>query len=393
MPFAEWTRMDLRAEFCALALAPGANRRALCRRFGIAPTTGYKWLARYGAAGEAGLQERSRRPHVSPGRSSDETEAAVLALRRAHPAWGGRKIRKRLERAGPAPVPAASTVTAILRRHGALDGPGAGEARGFERFAQAAPNALWQMDFKGHVALARGRCHPLTLVDDHSRYALAIEACADERAATVRERLAGVFRRYGLPGRILCDNGPPWGTAGSGPGPTGLEVWLMDLGVGLVHGRAYHPQTQGKVERFHRSLKAEVLAGRLFADLSAIGAALERWRGVYNRVRPHEALGEAVPAGLYQPSPRALPDAVPPPDYESGAVVRQVQAGGWISWRGRRLACSKALAGRPVALRPTATDGVLELCYRTFVLAQVDLRQPSQPVHHVPEQVSTLSPV
>lgn len=375
MPFAECSRMSLRAEFCRLARAPGANVRALCRAFGIAPATAYKWLARYAAAGEAGLTDRSRRPRTSPGRSLPALEARVLALRAAHPAWGGRKIRKLLEREGVPGLPCPATITAILRRHGRLDGPRAGAARAFVRFEHARPNDLWQMDFKGHVTLDRGRCHPLTVLDDHSRYALAIQACADERSGTVQARLARLFARFGLPERILCDNGPPWGTAGQGPGPTGLEVWLMDLDVGVVHGRPYHPQTQGKEERLHRSLKAEALQGPPWRDLAEAQVALSRWRGVYNRVRPHEALGLAVPASRYRPSPRRLPGRVDEAEYEAGVLVRRVQQGGWISLGGRRIACSKGLAGRPVALRATLTDGVLDLCYRSFVLAQVDLRQ------------------
>lgn len=392
MPFEERSIVSHREEFCRLALTAGANRRELCRRFGIGPATGYKWLDRFRAEGVAGLSDRSRRPLTSPERSSAAVEAQVLEVRAAHPAWGGRKIRRVLQNKGAPVVPSASTVTAILRRHRVLDGPGAGERRDWVRFEHAHPNDLWQMDFKGHFALGAGRCHPLTVLDDHSRYALVIGACGDERDGTVRERLAAAFERYGLPRRILSDNGPPWGSTGGEL--TALAVWLMDLGVGVAHGRPYHPQTQGKEERFHRSLKAEVLDGRCFASLWEAQAAFDGWRRVYNTQRPHEALGGDAPASRYRMSAQAMPGAVAPPAYEGEAAVRTVCQGGSISFKGRRIKAPKALAGKRVALRATTTDGLFDLCYRSHALAQVDLRQSMVTlVHHVSEHPSTLSPV
>lgn len=385
--------LDRRAEFVRLARAGGLSVSELCRRFGVSRSNGYKWLARYAAEGPAGLEERSRRPHVSAGRSLPETEARVVAVRQAHPAWGGRKIRRVLEREGGT-APSASTITQILRRAGLLDGPGAGEKRDWCRFEQPSPNELWQMDFKGHFALGEGRCHPLTLLDDHSRYALEIGACGDERTATVRERLGAVFRRYGLPWRILADNGPPWGGSAGVARHTPLTVWLLDLGVVVSHGRPYHPQTQGKEERFHRTLKAEALDGRSFRTLAEAQAAFDAWREVYNTDRPHEALGLLTPSERYRASPRQMPETIAPPDYETNAAVRTVHDGGWISFRGRKINCPKAFAGRRLALRATATDGVLNLCYRSHVLAQLDLRHNMhQPVLDLPEQPSSMSPV
>ena len=393
MPFRECSIVSQREEFCRLALAPGANVRALCRRFGLgSPRTAYKWIARYRAEGRAGLVDRSRRPHASPGRSSAELESRVIALRTEHPCWGGRKLRRLLEWEGVAAVPAASTITEILRRHGLLDGPGAGEARDWVRFEHAEPNDLWQMDFKGHFPIATGRCHPLTLLDDHSRYALEIGACGDEREKTVHQRLERLFRRYGLPWRILADNGPPWGAPDRSL--TRIGVWLLDLGIGLSHGKPYHPQTQGKEERFHRTLKAEVLGDRCFRSLDEAQATFDVWREIYNTRRPHEAIGLEVPASCYCPSSRDMPSVIKPPEYDPQDLVRIVRDGGCISFRSRRFWVSKALAGRPVALRATSTDGLLDLYYRRQLLTQVDLRQElARGVHHVPEQVTTLYPV
>lgn len=391
MPFLERSLMSHREEFCRLA-ASDVGMAALCGRFGISRTAGYKWLGRFRAEGAGGLSDRSRRPRTSPSRTDAETEARILAVRRAHPAWGGRKIRRILEMDGAPVVPSASTVTEVLRRHGLLDGPRAGEPRAWLRFEQAAPNDLWQMDFKGHVAMAQGRLHPLTVLDDHSRYALVLAACADERTGTVQAQLTTAFRRYGLPWRMLADNGGPWGSGGGEP--TRLAVWLMDLDVRLVHGRPHHPQTQGKEERFHRTLKAELLGNRCFRDIAEAERVLRDWREVYNVRRPHEAIGLATPASRYRPSLRAMPETIAPPDYEPQAQVRTVGRSNEISFQGRRLRCPQAFVGRRLALRATETDGVFDLCYRHQVLSQVDLRQNRvKPVHHVSEQVSTLSPV
>jgi transposase InsO family protein len=392
MPFRECSIVSQREEFCRLALSPGANVRELCRRFGVGHTAAYKWLGRYRALGVAGLWDRSRRPCVSPSRTSSELEAQVLELREQHPCWGGRKLHRVLQEDGLSP-PSASTITAILRRHGRLDGPSAGKPCAHVRFERPAPNDLWQMDFKGHFALARSRCHPLTLLDDHSRYALEIGACADEREMTVRTRLVRLFERYGLPWQILCDNGPPWGTTGP-ERHTRLTVWLLDLDVAVTHGRPYHPQTQGKEERFHRTLKAEVLDGRSFRDLAEAQRAFDAWRDIYNSRRPHEALAMEVPASRYQPSCRTMPAIIAPPDYEAQAIIRKVDQSGWLSLKGHKIRLSKAFVGRRIALRATNTDGLFDLCYRRHVLAQVDLRQNvTKSVHHVPEHPSILCPV
>jgi transposase InsO family protein len=393
MPFKEFSIMSRREELCRLADLPGANLSELSRRFGVSRTTAYEWLGRYRAGGEAGLYDRSRRPKFSPSKTSAALEARVLALREEAPCWGGRKLRRLLQDEGVVPVPSASTITEILRRHGKLDGPRAGQQWDFIRFEYPEPNDLWQMDFKGHFALGQGRCHPLTVIDDHSRFALAVGACADERTGTVAGRLERLFKERGLPRVILADNGSPWGTCGP-ERHTVLTVWLLDLGIRVSHGRPYHPQTQGKDERFHRTLKQELLDREIFADLDAAQARFDAWREIYNRKRPHQALDYATPASRYQDSPRKMPETIAPPDYETQAQVRKVDDHGRILFKGHRIRCSKAFKGKSVALRATDTDGLFDLCYRRHVLAQVDLRQNIvQTVHHVPEHLTTISPV
>ena len=362
MPFREVSAMDSRLEFVCLAGVEGANVRSLCRRFRISPTTGYKWLERYRAFGCAGLEEASRRPLASPRRSKSQIEEAVLAIRTAHPAWGGRKIAAVLERKGLS-APAPSTITAILRRHGVEIGAFGGGAKPFVRFEHPAPNELWQMDFKGHVGMANGqRLHPLTILDDHSRYCLTLGAAENQKTATVQGFLTSAFRRYGLPRTLITDNGAPWG---DGPGSpyTPLGVFLIDQGIAISHSRPYHPQTMGKDERFHRSLKAEALSGPPFADLQAASRKLAVWREVYNRERPHEGIGMAVPADRYAASPREYRETVPPFDYAPGDALRRVQIGGRINFDGCETRVPKAFAGREIALRATNQDGLYEVFY------------------------------
>ena len=239
MPWREVSAMDERGEFVRLAMMEGANRRELCRRFGISADVGYKWLARR-QAGDLLLTDRSRRPHASPGHSSPQIEAAVLAVRQAHPVWGARKIAACLRRDGLAP-PAVSTIHEILRRHGLVAPFPVAPGKAWTRFEKAEPNQLWQMDFKGWVKLTTGeRCHPLTIVDDHSRFCPCLKACADQQGVTVTAHLTETFRRYGLPLAFFVDNGPPWGEPG-GEGWTRLCVWLLKLGVEVLHSRPYHP--------------------------------------------------------------------------------------------------------------------------------------------------------
>jgi transposase InsO family protein len=374
VPWSEKSIMSQRHEFVMLFEREGVNRRELCRRFGISPTIGYRLWARWRQEGKAGLADRSRRPRRSPGRSSADIEALVLAVRDEHPAWGGRKLRRRLQDLGHQPAPSASTITAILHRHARIEGAASAGHQAFVRFERAAPNELWQMDYKGHFATRAGRCHPLTVVDDHSRYAVGLRACGDQRGDTVQAELTAIFRRYGLPERMLMDNGSPWGSDALHR-HTWLTVWLLELGVAISHGRPYHPQTQGKDERFHRTLTAEVIGRRAFADLAECQCRFDAWRVVYNTQRPHEALDLATPAARYRPSERRFPETIEPFDYGPGAIVRRVDEDGWLSFRNRPVKLGRAFGHRRVALRPTDQEGCFDVMFCTHQVGALDLRQ------------------
>src|SRR5919106_525812 len=229
MPWKENSVVELRKEFIDLA-KNGDNITRLCKSFRISRKTGYKWLERFDVSGEKGLNDLSRRPMNSPGRISQEIEEAILQVRKAHQVWGGRKIRRVLQNRGIKNVPSASTITEVLRRNGLIDEMERLKHMPFQRFERKYPNDLWQMDFKGHLPCPEGRCHPLTVLDDHSRYSVILKACLNERRETVQSSLTEAFRTYGLPIQMISDNGSPWGNHGHNPF-TKLTVWLMRLGI------------------------------------------------------------------------------------------------------------------------------------------------------------------
>ena len=369
MPFQD--QEGSREELCKLALAEGSNRRELCRRFNVRPRILYKWLERYRTDGAAGLADRSRRPHRSPCQTGTEMEAAVLSVRRENPVWGGRKIAASLRRHG-LEAPAPSTITAILRRHG--EPMTAAGHKVWKRFEHAEPNAMWQMDFKGDVPFGGGQLYPLTVVDDHSRYAVVLQAAANQRRATVQRAVQAAFERYGLPEVILTDNGPPWGDTGERR-LTKFGVWLIEHGVAPWHSPPRHPQSHGKNERFNRTLNIELLERMSFEDLLDAQQAFDAWRHRYNHHRPHDALGLAVPAERYRLSARAFKPVVEPFEYAADDTVRSVDINGRFSFSDRRFKASKALSGKQIALRPTDCDGVYHLVFRNTLLKTIDLNR------------------
>lgn len=367
--------MSLREEFVLLARQEGANRRALCERFKISPPTAYKWLARYASEGRVGLADRSRRPLSSPRQTLASLEEAAVRLRQEHPAWGGRKLSRRLQDMG-LPLLAPSTLTNILHRHQLIDPQASDAATPWQRFEHAQPNDLWQMDFKGHFPTNAGACHPLTVLDDHSRFNLALQACRDQGGATVQAHLIDCFRRYGLPVRINTDNGAPWGAPRQPGQLSGLAIWLVRLGIRISFSRPYHPQTNGKDERFHRSFKAEVLKGHSFENGALAQQAFDRWRDVYNLQRPHESLQMATPITRYRVSPRPFPEALPAIEYGPDDTVCIVKSLGMIAFQGRRIKLANPLRGLPVAIRPCHdADGVFEIYFAHHKLMHFNLRE------------------
>lgn len=362
------TQIELKTEFVQLADQPTANMSQLCRRYGISRPTGYKWLKRYRSEGIQGLQERSRRPRNSPNQTSDQIEQLIVKARHEDPGWGGRKLAVHLRnqaRAGeltfrPDQIPSPSTITAILDRHGLLgeaDRPG---RRGrWQRFEQEHPNQLWQLDFKGEFRLDDASlCYPLTLIDDHSRFCLALGAHKNQSRSGVEAQLSRVFTRYGLPRRLLCDNGPPWGAGLGwrcwGPYFTGLAVWMIRLGITVLYSRPYHPQSKGKNERFNGSLQAELLDHTEFCDHQDAEKHMQDWRTRYNTVRPHQAIDMNTPASRYQPSSRAFPEELPEITYGPEETICKVNSQGRFDFQGTTYRIGKAFSGYPLAIRASS---------------------------------------
>lgn len=372
MPWKEKTIMQERLEFIYLATKDGANRRRLCRRFGISPKTGYKWLNRFYQDGPEALKDRSKRPRNSPNKTSKSMEEEIIKVRRAHPVWGARKIKRMLENKRLAGIPSASTVTSVLKRNGLLKEEEQKKRKPYKRFEAERPNQLWQMDFKGDFRIGKGRCYPLTILDDCSRFSLAVKACSNQRKYVVKDHLVSVFKQYGLPQAMLMDNGNPWRKNNSSY--SSFSVWLIRMGVKVIHSRPYNPQTLGKDERFHRTLKTEAIGNRFFYSLDDCQRKFDDFRYIYNFKRPHQSLNMETPASLYQESEKEFPKQLEAIEYSSSDEVRKVQQNGEIYFKGYEVKVGSAFFGQPVAVRHTLDDGIYNVYYCHQKIKQFDLR-------------------
>jgi transposase InsO family protein len=343
-----WKTVDVqeqRVRFVVCACRGEKNFRQLCQEFDISRPTGYQWLRRYQAGGIAAIVEKSRRPQHSPRQTTREIEQRVVALRQQLPDWGARKLQVLLQQAGvDLPV---ITVHRILLRHQLVKMPDQ-HRWAVQRFERGTPNQLWQMDFKGPVGW-QAPVGPLSVLDDHSRYAIALAGTWSTRAEPVRERLEEAFQRCGVPAEMLMDHGTPWWNMNAATGWTWLTVWLMRQGIRLHFSGYRHPQTQGKVERFHRSMAA-TMKRRGFPSPEQRQDWLDRFRHEYNHLRPHEALGMRTPATVWKKSVRAYQPHPPAWEYPPGSQLKKIAAQGQIFLEGRRWEISRALAGEWVQL-------------------------------------------
>ncbi len=370
MPWKEVSPMSARREFVTLATAPEANVRELSRRFGISPTTAYKWIQR---GEQEQYADRSRRPHHSPNKTTKRIEERILAIRDERPYWNARKIRRRLSKqlTRDDQLPAASTIGEILRRNGRISEEASAAAHRWHRFEHHAPNDLSQVDFMGHFAVGSMRCHALTMLNDHSRYAQLLEACTDERTDTVKKGLIKAFRRYGLPWAMNMDNGHPFGNPTTDP-YTRLTVWLMRIGVRVSHSSPRHPQTNGKDERFHRTVQAELVSRRTFQSIPEVRIAFDHWRDEYNHERPHESLALEVPATRYTSSRRSYSEILPPIQYNITDLVALVRHNGMVKAWGREFYVGQAFRDQQVALRQTADDTLWDVFFCNSRIRTVD---------------------
>lgn len=370
MTWKERTVEHMREEFVRRVLAQERSKAALCREYGISRPTGDKWLERF-QNGED-LTDRSRAPVNRPSRTLPETEESIIAFRRQYPAIGAAKLHKMMENAGYTNLPCVRTINNIFRRNGLIQKEDSRAATPYQRFEKECPNEMWQADFKGHFAMKDGfRCHPLNILDDFSRFNLCIEALLSETYDAVQPVLERLFRDYGLPETLLCDNGNPWGTSQS-VGYTRLEVWLMELDVLTLHGRPLHPQTQGKEERFNRSFTRECLKQNEFLNVFQAQSCFDQYRSFYNNDRPHFALDMAVPASRYRQSARKLPEKVEPWEYGSEYKLCKVRSSGYFQYKGQGYFLSEAFAGKTIAIRESHLPGQFTLIFRNFKIARID---------------------
>ena len=375
MPWKVPAVSDLRFALCHAVRSLRRPVAGVAREFGVSRKTAHKWLAAFDAAGPepaaAALADRPRRPRRSPGRTPGPVERDVLAVRDRYN-WGPRKIRafllQQAERDGlppPPGLPSVRTVGAILARHGRVAArDDADPAAPPQRFERAGPNELWQVDHKGPLEVERRPVTPLTVIDDHSRYCLAFHTVADKTMARAFAVLWDVFADAGLPDAVLSDNA--FNTTGvEAPGLSWFDSRLIRLGIRPAHGRPYHPQTQGKCERLHGSAVRELIDFNARRDrLAHYDEDAERWRGVYNTLRPHEALGDRPPVTRWRPSPRRRPAALPEPHYEPGQPVRKIGSCGEIYFRGYRILVGRGLAGDHVRVEEHDRDLRVYYCWK-----------------------------
>jgi transposase InsO family protein len=378
MPWRTESVMDQRVEFVLRAKEGEKAIAALCREYGISRPTGYLWLHRYQEAGSvSGLREHSRRPLQLARQTSEQVTSAVLGLREKTN-WGGPKIAQALARQGVRVAPA--TAQRILKRSGRVGSPPVAKTK--LRFARAQCNELAQMDFKGDYTLKQGKCYPLSLLDDCSRYLHGLWPLESTGGAGVKRSLEAYFREHGVPFSLLMDHGTPWFSTTNQHGLTWLAVWLLKQGVLLRYSGIRHPQTQGKVERFHQTLKRRTK----HRGEPLTMAEWQRWavafRQEYNYERPHEALGQKTPAEVYQAvNLRAYQER--PQDWEySGGAVKPLNAQGQLYYRQQTYFVSEALAAERV--RVDELDGKLLVTFRQMTVREIDLRTGKSTAIYLP---------
>jgi transposase InsO family protein len=367
-----WRTRDVEEQRMRFVVAASRREKSLtelCAEFEISRPTAYGWLKRYQERGIAGMQEASRRPHHSPARTAAGFEQRVVGLRRQRPDWGARKIRHLLREEG-IELP-ASTIHRIFLRH-QLVRDWNRQAMALRRFEREQPNQLWQMDFKGPKGWDQ-TVGPLSVLDDHSRYALALENTGSTQARGVQAVLERVFRESGVPEEMLMDHGTPWFNTQGRMGWSQFTVWLMDQDVSLRFSGYQHPQTQGKVERFHRSLTAALLRRGTPED-SERQNWLNDFRQEYNCVRPHEALAMKTPDQVWHKSSRAFQESQSPWQYPAGSEVKQVDRNGQFRLHRYRHYITKALAGKEVGL--LEVEHRVLVFYRRTLICELDPMQP-----------------
>jgi len=374
MPWEAKTVEMTRAEFVKEVIAHHKSKARLCREYGISRPTGDKWLKR-NKNGE-GFRDRSHRPFKTPpNKTATETEQVIVERRQQEPGLGAVKLKRILENEGKQGLPSHTTINNIFKRNHLIRAEDSLAAKPTVRFEHEQPNQMWQADFKGHYQLGNGdRCHPLSIVDDCSRYCLCADGKINERREGVQHSFERIMRKYGQPRILLCDNGNPWGAVQSS-GFSGFELWLMDHGILVMHIRPGRPRTQGKVERFNGSYKAERLRFHIPYDMQEAMQNLMEYQEFYNHIRPHHALGLDVPAKHYQVSEIAFQEEIEEWKYSGNNEVRKIKSSGYLTFCGQGYYFSEAFRGSEIELRQsTSNRDLFYLCYREFRIGKLDVK-------------------
>ncbi len=367
MPWKDKTVEELRKEFVEAA-QDCSNFSSLCREFGITRKTGYKWLSRYEADEE--LSDRSRRPNVTANKTAAETELKIVEVRSSHPGWGAKKIKVSLENKG-VEMPCIKTVNNILNRYGCISKEESLKHKAFTRFEKERCNEMWQTDFKGEFKMQDGKyCFPLDIFDDHSRFVIRIKP-SESTSNLVLPTFREAFYEYGMPDSVLSDNGAQF--AGFRQGYTQFEKWLMNHDVLPIHGRIKHPQTQGKIERFHRAMNQELLKHYTPKDISDAERVFNDWRNCYNNERPHEALGMKCPSDIYVPSNRVYRDDVKKYEYSGKYHVIKVNSWGYVRFDRWQIYLSETMIDEYIEFRPNPNGDTFIACYRNFGIGEFDV--------------------
>ncbi len=376
-----WKAQDImsqRYEFCLLASLPDANISALCKSFRISRDTGYKWLSRFRGLGKKGLSDRSRRPYRSPNKTSSDIEEVIIRLRRKYPYWGPRKLRAFLfnKTGARSSLPSVSTFARILHRNGMVaSAEPAPSWPAVGRFERSLPNELWQMDLKAAMRLSdRSKIYPVGLLDDHSRYLVGLWMIPDQTDSRVLQCWIDAAAANGLPESTLTDHGSQFRTEDHVS--SAFRTYLWACGVSHTQGRYAHPQTQGKIERFWRTLNTEVLRRNNYHDLSSWQSCFDDWRYHYNTIRPHQELGDLPPIKRYRPSKRTFK----PPDPkakvgENDSEYRKVDTRGQIILAQQRIMIGRGYSGWTVECR-FKENGCWHIYFHNNLVREHILTQP-----------------
>jgi len=346
------TMAELRLEVLLEPERTGQSVAEVCRRRGISRETFYEYKRRYELEGAAGLEPRSRRPTRSPAQIDVELEVRICQLRKHHPRWGARRIRSELRRSGIDP-PAISTIHQVLRRNHLVTDQPRKRPKARKRFEREVPNDLWQIDAT-KVALADGtEVWVVDALDDHARYLLAARAALRPTTQAAWACFEDAATRHGMPRQLLSDNGLCF-TGRLHGRVVDFERRIRSLGIVLINSGPYHPETLGKLERFHKTLKEWLADEGSPRDLPHLQELLDRFRAHYNDERPHQAIDDATPAERYRPSPLRAPvvEELEAPTYPRGAIIRTVWSNGVVTYDRRTIGLGKRWGGLKVRIVP-----------------------------------------